>query len=61
VGFCYRRELDFMEIGSDKGRRLEVIQECTKTEPAPLSELPRHLKNQAKDFSQNFDLVNFLK
>ena len=39
-----------MEIGSDKGRRLEVIQECTKTESAALSEMPRQLKNQAKNF-----------
>jgi len=39
-----------MEIGSDKGGGLEVIQECTKMESAALSELPRQLKNQAKDF-----------
>ena len=48
--FCYRRELDFMEIGSDKGRQLEAIQECTKIESAALSELSRQLKYQAKDF-----------
>ena len=30
IRFCYRREPDFMEMGSEKGRRLEIIQECTK-------------------------------
>jgi len=42
--FCYSRELDFMEIPSDKGRPLEAIQECTKIESAVLAELSRQLK-----------------